>query len=79
MNKIMLSKKVHNAFVNDYKLYKQLYDFSFNRVLEVNESKDEVMAGIYDRYCDMYMVKMITLESLYKTLTGYDLSGQDLR
>ncbi len=76
MNKPKISKKVHNAFVNDYKLYKQLFDFNFNRVLEANESKDEVMAGIYDSYCDMYMVKMITLESLYKKLTGERLEDK---
>ena len=79
MSKTKISKKVHNAFVKEYKGYEKLLYFNSRKQLEAEKRNDEERIKEYDRYCRMYVSRMVALEILYQKLTSQDLEGQSIR
>ena len=76
MSKPKISKKVHNAFVKEYKDYERQYDFNIRELHDFIEKGDVTKVKESEEYCTIYLSKMIALDILYQTLTGQRLEGK---
>ena len=76
MSKPKISKKVHNAFVKEYKDYERRYNFSIRALHYFIENGDVTKVKESEEYCMIYLSKMIALDILYQKLTGQRLEGK---